>query len=471
MKNIFISVFLIISYVSCFSQSNQYKLKNITTVNGLSQSSVIAIHQDLKGQMWFGTRDGLNRYDGSTMTVFRNNPNDLSTICNNDILSIEGDKSGNIWVGTYNGLNCYNPVTNIFKHYLHGNNLNSLSNNTVWNIKEIKNEIWIATARGLSIFNKQTQKFTNISYNSKVSSSLANNFVLSIYETKKGVIWVGTSKGLCRLLSRKGDVFSFRQYFTANNESVYVQDIKEDDLGNLWVATKTNGLLKLSPTSQKLLPFSENQSLLNVDVRTLDFDKKGVAWVGTYEGVSTIQRNGSIQKVYNNPDRKISFGKIKSVFTDKKGSVWIGSYYNGISIWDESNNNFTNLNQNSGTSALSYDIVSSMVADVNKNIYIGTEGGGITVLDSKTGITSKINSAASFGIAVDNIKSMCLSNSGILWIGTFTEGLAAYDIKSKRFVNDKIAPELKNALKESGVYVIKKGRKDDIFWLGTFGKG
>jgi ligand-binding sensor domain-containing protein len=184
MKNILISFFLIIFYFSGFSQSNQYKLKNITTLHGLSQSSVIAIHQDLKGQMWFGTRDGLNRYDGSTMTVFRNNPNDLSTICNNDILSIEGDKSGNIWVGTYNGLNCYNPVTNIFKHYLHGNDLNSLSNNTVWNIKEIKDEIWIATARGLSIFDKNTQKFTNINYNSKVSSSLANNFVLSIYETK-----------------------------------------------------------------------------------------------------------------------------------------------------------------------------------------------------------------------------------------------------------------------------------------------
>jgi ligand-binding sensor domain-containing protein len=110
-------------------------------------------------------------------------------------------------------------------------------------------------------------------------------------------------------------------------------------------------------------------------------------------------------------------------------------------------------------------VVSSLVSDSN-TIYIGTEGGGITVLDSKTGLTYKIN-----GVAVNNVKSLYLSNTGILWIGTFTEGIAAYDTKSKRFINELINPNLKSILKESGVYVIKRGRKDGILWIGTFGKG
>jgi len=461
-KSLCYFLFIFLS-VHCFSQSSLYRLKNITTVNGLSQSSVIAIHQDLQGQMWFGTRDGLNRYDGSTISVFRNNPKDSLSICNNDILSIEGDKSGNLWVGTYNGLNCYNPVSNVFKHYFHGNSANTLCNNTIWNIKEINNEIWIATAGGLSIFNKSTQKFTSVSHNSKNSSSLSNNFVLSIYKTKKGAIWVGTAKGLCQLISRKGDSFVFKEFFTSNNERLYVQDIKEDKNGNLCVATKQHGLLKLDSKSNKLIPFSQN--LTDSDVRSIDFDKNDVAWVGTYEGLFTIQNSGNVIKVYNNPDKKLSFGKIKSVFTDRKGSVWIGSYYNGISFWDESNNNFTNINQNSGLSALSYDVVSSLASNSN-SIYIGTEGGGITVLDSKTGVTSKI-----IGLAVNNVKSLYLSNVGILWIGTFTEGIAAYDTKSKRFVNELINPNLKSILKESGVYVIKKGRKEGVLWIGTFGKG
>ena len=461
-KTIVYILFLLLS-VHCFSQSSLYRLKNITTVNGLSQSSVIAIHQDLQGQMWFGTRDGLNRYDGSNITVFRNNPKDSSSICNNDILSIEGDKSGNLWVGTYNGLNFYNPVSNVFKRYLHGNSSNSLCNNTVWKIKEFNNEIWIATAGGLSIFHKSSQKFTSVYHNSKNFSSLPNNFVLSIYKSKKGVIWVGTAKGLCQLVSRKGDSFVFKQLYNSNNESLYVQDIKEDKFGTICVATKQHGLLKLDIKSNKLVPFSKNLS--DSDVRTIDFDKNGVVWVGTYEGLFTIQNSGNVIKVYNNPDKKVSFGKIKSVFTDRKGSVWIGSYYNGISFWDESNNNFTNINQNSGSSALSYDVVSSLASDSN-TIYIGTEGGGITVFDSQTGFTSKIN-----GVAVNNVKSLYLSISGILWIGTFTEGIAAYDTKSKRFVNELINPNLKSILKESGVYVIKKGRKENVLWIGTFGKG
>ncbi|MCF8320375.1 MAG: response regulator [Flavobacterium sp.] len=463
MKKTFVKLLFIFLSVHCFSQSSLYRLKNITTVNGLSQSSVIAIHQDLQGQMWFGTRDGLNRYDGSTITVFRNNPKDSLSICNNDILSIEGDKSGNLWVGTYNGLNYYNPVSNVFKRYFHGNSGNSLCNNTIWKIKEINNEIWIATAGGLSIFNKTTQKFTSVSHNSKNFSSLPNNFVLSIYKTKKGAIWVGTAKGLCQLVGRKGDSFVFKQFYNSNNESLYVQDIKEDKFGTICVATKQHGLLKLDLKSDKLVPFSKNLS--DSDVRSIDFDKNDVAWVGTYEGLFTIQNSGNVIKVYNNSDKKLSFGKIKSVFTDRKGSVWIGSYYNGISFWDESNNNFTNINQNSGASALSYDVVSSLESDLN-TIYIGTEGGGITVLDSKTGFTTKIN-----GAAVNNVKSLYLSNSGILWIGTFTEGIAAYDTKSKRFVNELINPNLKRILKESGVYVIKKGRKDGVLWIGTFGKG
>ena len=372
MKKALYYIFFIFLSVQCFSQSSLYRLKNITTVNGLSQSSVIAIHQDLKGQMWFGTRDGLNRYDGSNITVFRNNPKDSLTICNNDILSIEGDKSGNLWVGTYNGLNFYNPVSNVFKHYFHGNSANSLCNNTIWNIKEIDNEIWIATAGGLSILNKSTQKFISVLHNSKNSSSLPNNFVLSVYKTKKGAIWVGTARGLCQLVDRKGSSFVFKEFYSSNDESLYVQDIKEDKNGTIFVATKQNGLLKLDLITNKFVQYSQN--LADSDVRTIDFDKSGVAWVGTYEGLFTIQKSGNVIKVYNNLDKKLSFGKIKAVFTDQKGSVWIGSYYNGISFWDESNNNFTNINQNSGLSSLSYDVVSSLVSNSN-SIYIGTEGG------------------------------------------------------------------------------------------------
>ena len=457
-----------------YSQTNKYRLNNLSTVDGLSQSSVIAIHQDAIGQMWFGTRDGLNKYDGTRFTVYRNNPRDKTSISNNDILSVETDKSGNIWVGTYNGLNCYNPLKNAFRQYFHASKENSLCNNTVWSIKDIKNEIWIGTSRGLSIYNKTTKKFTTLLHYSRNRLSLPNNFVLSILETKRGDIWIGTAKGLCKLISRKNGVFSFQHFNDPEKgESLLVQSIKEDAAGNLWIGTKTGGIYKYHVSSKKLLSLLANgkQNGIDVDVRSIDIDHKGVLWVGAYNGVSVIQPNGTIQKVYNNPDKATSTGKIKAVFTDRKGSVWIGTYYNGINIWDVSNVNFTNLSQNSGKKALSFNVVSSIVADKNKNIYFGTEGGGITILNSSTQTTSYLYANNTSESSRNNIKSMYISDNGILWIGTLSEGLVVYDTKSKRFITDNISPDLRKLLKQSGVYVIKKGRKNDIIWLGTFGKG
>ena len=139
---------LVLLFISgnIFSQ-NKYRLKNISTTDGLSQSSVIAIHQDKFGQMWFGTRDGLNKYDGSRFTIFRNDATNKSSISNNDILAIEEDNSGQIWVGTYNGLNRYDPVTNTFTRYLHTKTNHTISSNAVWSIRKINNEMWFGTSK------------------------------------------------------------------------------------------------------------------------------------------------------------------------------------------------------------------------------------------------------------------------------------------------------------------------------------
>jgi ligand-binding sensor domain-containing protein/signal transduction histidine kinase/DNA-binding response OmpR family regulator len=470
---LFLLYFLLMVF-GVFSQSNPFRLNTLSTVNGLSQSSVIAIHQDEMGQMWFGTRDGLNKYDGNRFTVFRNNPKDTTSISNNDILSIQKDKSGNLWIGTYNGLNCYNPVKNTFKQYFHANNDQSLCNNTVWDVKEIKNEMWIGTSSGLSIYNKKTKKFSSLFHSTNNRFSLPNNFVLSILETKSGVIWIGTAKGFCKLISRKNGQFSFQQMdLREKGEGLFIQSIKEDAAGNLWIGTKTNGIYKYETGSKKLISLLEKgmQNGIDVDVRAIDIDTKGALWIGTYNGISVLQTNGTILKTVHNSDKMSHLSKVKSVYTDKKGSVWIGTYYNGLAIWDVSNVNFSNLNQNSGKQALSFNVISSIVADKNQNIYFGTEGGGITILDKKTETTRFLSASKNNQLSGNSVKSMFYSDNGILWIGSFSQGLSAYDTHSQQFINHTISPDLTRLLKETGVYVIKKGSNNDILWLGTFGKG
>jgi ligand-binding sensor domain-containing protein/signal transduction histidine kinase/DNA-binding response OmpR family regulator len=463
--------FLALLFISgnIFSQ-NKYRLKNISTTDGLSQSSVIAIHQDKFGQMWFGTRDGLNKYDGSKFTVFRNDVTDKTSISNNDILAIEEDNTGKIWVGTYNGLNCYDPVTNTFKRYLHTKTNHTISGNAVWSIKKVGEEMWFGTSKGLTIYNNKTNQFTSVFHSDTDNSSLPSNNIITILKTKKGEIWIGTTKGLCQLTNRKNGKFYFKDYPLNNIDKLNVQAIAEDIHGNLWIGTKNKGLLKLDKSTNKFVPFLDNEKYKEIssDIRALAIDTKGSLWIGAYDGIYILGEDKSIQKI-NNSNNSNGIDKVKSVFIDKKGSVWIGCYYKGVNIWDVSNVNFSNYNQNSKKIPLSFDVVSAIVADKNQNIYFGTEGGGITIYNKNTEATSYINSKSG-QTTKNDIKSMCLAENNILWIGTFSKGISAYNTISKRIEEDRISVDLNNLLKETGVYSIKT-EGNGILWIGTFGKG
>ncbi|TCN54618.1 response regulator [Flavobacterium circumlabens] len=463
--------FLVLLFISgnVFSQ-NKYRLKNISTTDGLSQSSVIAIHQDKLGQMWFGTRDGLNKYDGSKFTVFRNDVTDKTTISNNDILAIEEDNSGKLWVGTYNGLNCYDPVSNTFKRYLHNKTNHTISSNAVWCIREIGEELWFGTSKGLSIFNKKTKLFTSVFHSDTDTSTLASNNILSILKTKKGEIWVGTTKGLCKLISRKNGKLSFKNYPLNQTVLLNVQAIAEDAEGNLWIGNKNKGLLKMDQATKRFVSFlpDEKYREIHTDIRSLAIDNEGALWIGAYDGIYIYGKDKSLEKI-NNTNNNNGIDKVKSVFVDKKGSVWIGCYYKGVNIWDISNVNFSNYNQNSKKIPMSFDVVSSIITDKNKNIYFGTEGGGITIYNQNTSATSYINSKTGHNNKND-IKSMSLSPDNILWIGTFSKGLSAYNTLSKRIEDSRISLELQELLKETGVYSIKT-EANGIVWIGTFGKG
>lgn len=471
--------FLVLLFISgnTFSQ-NKYRLKNISTTDGLSQNSVIAIHQDKFGQMWFGTRDGLNKYDGSRFTVFRNDVANKTSI-SNDILSIEEDDSGKLWIGTYNGLNCYDPVNNTFDRYLHDKKDHGINSNTIWCIKKIGDEMWFGTSKGLSVYNRKTKQFASALHSGTDNTSIPSNNILSILKTKKGQIWIGTTKGLCVLTSRKNGKFSFKNYPLNNIDVLNVSAIAEDRFNNLWVGTKNKGLLKFNTATNSFVSFlsDEKYKEISSEIRALGIDKKGSVWIGAYDGIYILGEDKSIQKINNNSsnnngnnnNNNSGIEKVKSIFIDKKGSVWIGCYYKGVSMWDISNLNFSNYNQNSKKIPMSFDVVSSIVADKNQNVYFGTEGGGITIYNKNTEATSYINNKIG-QTNKNDIKSMCLAENNILWIGIFSKGLSAYNTVTKRSEDDRISPQLKDSLKDVGVYSIKT-EGNGILWLGTFSKG
>lgn len=464
-----------------YSQDTNYQFKHLSPSDGLSQSSAIAIEQDSLGQIWVGTRDGLNSYNGTKFTVFRNDPKSKSSISNNDILSLEVDRSGHIWIGTHNGLNRYDPAKNVFKTFFHNSTENSLSNNIVEVVKEMNNgEIWLATNNGLSIYNKDTNTFINVFHNQHNPQSISGNHIKSILESRDGTIWLGTTAGLSKLVAREKDSLLFKNFYLNKTNTKYDEPIVYQDIiqgytdKQLLIGTNANGVLKFDIATEELTPFfsRKEQKSIYKDVRELMIDSSGSLWVGTYFGLNIVTKDRKISKLLHEPTEPNSLSKnsIKCFYTDKKGSVWVGTYYGGINIWDNSNVNYLNYNQNKGRTGLNYDVVSSITHDGKDQIYFGTEGGGINVLNKRENRIWYINKSNFRDLPDDNIKSLLLLNEENLWVGTYKAGIALYNIKKNKFENHNIPDNLKKSVKATPIFSIKQGGNKFI-WLGTWGKG
>ncbi|WP_228530273.1 hybrid sensor histidine kinase/response regulator transcription factor [Tamlana sp. I1] len=475
-NNIFSVIVLWFCAAALTAQNNNFVFKSFTPTDGLSQSSVIDIEQDVFGQLWIGTRDGLNKFDGHNFKVYRNNPQDSTSISNSDILTIEEDSSGMLWVGTYNGLNKYNPSTNTFQHFFHTNDPMSLPSNTIWEIKEIKDEIWIGTLNGLAIYNKKTGKFISVLSNEKNNYSLPGRFVTSIYESKNGDIWIGTDNGLCMVKSRKAEEITFQLIdykvkAVSKPHKLHVKDIAEDSDNNLWIATQDSGLYQIKAHTTTLISYKNHSEFkgLDLDIRAINFDKHNNLWLGTYSGISILKSNGKLQHIGKKSSDYSGLNKIKTIFTDKHGSIWSGSYYGGLHLWDESNFNFINYNQDTKPKRLSYNVIGSIAASKDSVVFFGAEGGGITQWDFKTDEVSYINATNTKGVLSDNIKSLTVFNNE-LWVGCFNTLPFIYDYKTKTVRKNDFPESLSKILEESSVYVSAK-ESDSIIWLGTFGSG
>ncbi|WP_246124737.1 hybrid sensor histidine kinase/response regulator transcription factor [Algibacter pacificus] len=458
------------------AQNHQYKFKSFTPKDGLSQTSVIDIAQDTLGQIWVATRDGLNKYDGNSFKIYRHDEADSTSISNSDILALEEDSSGMLWVGTYNGLNRYNPVTDNFDHFLHSNEKSSIPSNTVWKIKEIKDEIWIGTLDGLAIYNKKTGAFLTVHSEPENPNSLPGKFIFSIYETQNGTIWLGTENGLCKLISRNQNQFTFQRfdYRSPHNSKayrLYVKEIIEDKSHNLWVATKHTGLYKIKANSTELVSINNIQKYqsLDKDIRALSIDRNNNLWIGSYIGISLLNNKGELKKIGNKTNQDSGLSKIKTIYTDKNGSVWLGSYYGGLHLWDKANTNFINYNQFTKPHSLNYNVVGAIAANDNQVLFLGTEGGGITKIDLKTNKSTNINVNNTKGFLSDNIKSLIIIGD-VLWVGSFNSPPFLYNYKQEKVIPNNFPKFLINEFQDSSVYVFEK-ESDSIIWLGTFGEG
>lgn len=470
--------FFVLSTTFSFSQNRTISFTHLSVKDGLSQNGVMAIFKDSKGLMWFGTRDGLNRFDGYSFKVFRHDNLNPNSISNNFITVIKEDKDGVLWIGTDNGLNAFDRTNETFKVYqTQSTDNHSISNNTILSILSCENgDLWVGTENGLNLKKKDNDHFERFHYIINNPSSISGNVINTIFEDSKNNIWVGTKHNGLNKLDRSSKQFTNYKHDPKNSKSISSNDIKsiaESNDHKLWIGTTDNGISILNNDGtfdHVKYDINKPNSLSNNRIRELIFDKKNNLWIATYNGLNYLDIKNSKFEVYKNSDEHIntiSQNSIRSLYLDNDDFLWAGTYFGGINLINLNSKQFKYFQHNAANkNSLSHNVVSAMAEDSKKNIWVGTEGGGLNYFDFNKQSFTRIDNFHGDKINAQTIKSLLIDSKQNLWIGTHLQGLLVLDFKTKRikkFINIENDP---NSLRDNSILSLIEDNSGKI-WIGT----
>jgi ligand-binding sensor domain-containing protein/signal transduction histidine kinase len=455
------------------------RFDHISIEQGLSQSSVQVIFQDSRGFLWFGTEDGLNRYDGYSFKIYKPDPDVSNSLSDRWITSIVEDGEGYLWVATRLGLNRYDPRTDDFRRFVH-NEVNSMSliDNHI-NVLYIdkSDNLWVGTTSGLDLFERSTGTFKHYVYSPSQQEGLSGKSITALYEDSRGRLWVGTSAGGLNHFDPSSNTFTAYQNDPGNSSTIssdHVTSIIEDKKSVLWVGTWA-GLNKFHPDSgtfEHFMHAEDNpQSLANDMVYDLYADSTGNLWVATSLGLDRLSGAGKRFIHYRHDptfSQSLSEDEVLSVYEDRGGILWFGTWGGGVNKYDRRRDIFAYYrNDPQDTNSLSDNAVISVYSDSEGYVWVGTAGEGLNRLTRSTGqvIHYRNDPKRPNSIISDNIYSLAEDQDGFLWIATMN-GLDRFDRNSFSFKHYQRDPKNPSSLSANRVYKVYVDSKNDV-WVGT----
>ncbi|MEQ9441430.1 MAG: two-component regulator propeller domain-containing protein [Cyclobacteriaceae bacterium] len=470
------------------------RFQHLTIEDGLAQNMVDCLLQDRQGFLWFGTWNGLCRYDGYTFEVFNSEPSSANSLGNNFVYSLLEDPFGNIWVGTKEGLYVYLydegqfvqagklapndfPVLHaaiptlalqdstlligsdqglsLFQlhdstgkmehtaHYAFGPGKFAIPGSVVNTLlSDRQHNIWVGTDEGIAVISSENSNIKRFTQQPGNANSLSSNQVLAIYETENSEIWIGTEFGLNHYLSASE---TFHRFFSepANPSSLAhntVMDILEDNAGNLILAT-LGGLSVMSAKNQLFTNYKNEyyveHSLSNDFVNCLLKDTMGDIWIGTERGgVNFYNANQHKFERFEfkvDHTNSLSHRTVNSVYEDAD-FLWIGTAGGGLNRYHKSTGKFHHFRYNAeDPHSISSDFITSIHRDQRGQLWVGTWGAGLNVLINEKGTDTHFEHHQSEpGLVSNFISSITEDHQGNLWIGTLG-GLVQYHTETKQF--------------------------------------
>ncbi|WP_207531751.1 hybrid sensor histidine kinase/response regulator transcription factor [Desertivirga arenae] len=444
--------------------------------DGLSHNSVQSIAQDSKGFLWFGTYDGLNRFDGYDFKVYRNKLKDSSSLPHNYIYCLHTDYQRNLWVGTGQGACLYNERSDSFSpFYYYDLSVDGRRKLSV-SISEITSDrqgnVFIGTnGRGLIVRYKGSKDGSHIPLFDRHGKELLSYNVRAICVDKKGRVWVFVSGMGLYLFDKSKKVF---RQIPGSPEIVY--EIVADSNEGLWIGS-ISGLYKYQISSGTWSsPYNEENKKLTANiVSSLSLDKQGSLWIGTKGGGVNVLNLTSGKLIYIRPGKiknSLSSEYIAAIFQDREGRNWIGTVNGGLNIVNPGKARFRTISHDPlNKNSLVHNFASSFCLDQNANLWIGTDGGGISVWNRRNNRFSTFSHEAgkSGSLRSNWVSSILKDHEGKIWVATFEGGINRLDEATGKFkfyscYNDIGHFENKN------VWLLYEDRSN-VLWASTFSAG
>lgn len=486
-------IYVLIATCTLFTPlvAQDYKFSHIDVEQGLSQSVVNCVMQDRQGFMWFGTQEGLNRYDGYNFKVYKRDPQDTNSLGNNFIYTIFQSKDGMIWIGMNgSGLDMLDPVTENFTHFpYNANDVTTISSNSVRVIHEdAKGNIWVGTDDGLNLLDRKTGKFRRFTNNPNDVFSLPGNRVFDIAEDASGNLWIATYGSGVAMLNPLTLKFSSFLMPDGIIRKLYPQTVSEDarrrtqcnlvrtlhfyDDQHLWLGTDGGGIEIFNVSTLEFERAIYPESLDESRVFDITDDDNGNIWFAVYDAHLEVRNKltGETQRYIPNERDPYAFtsDQPKCVFRDRAGNMWCGTNGRGVQVYFRSTSIITHIRRSErpgvGNNTLMSSAILSVMEDSHGLLWIGTDGGGLTTYDQKT---HRYTQHPELSTAVNNgVLSLLEGKDGSIWVGTYGEGLNRLTPDGKITM---YSPD--NRLENGTILCIAEDPLDGSIWFGTFGAG
>ncbi|TLX74999.1 response regulator [Labilibacter sediminis] len=492
--------------------------------DGLPGSTVSTFTQDSLNFMWIGTNDGLCRYDGSHFRIYRNQPNNLNSLIDNDVQKIHLDSKSNLWIMTAEGLHYFDLKKSIIERIHANGSVGAIADDSPIDIVESKDgDIYIASYySGISYRRSHERQFKYLNTSMEDESRLSSDNIKCLTLSGDSLLFIGfQDKGIDIYNTKTKQTNSLVSITGTHLLSEQINDICKNGDKGIWIGTKA-GISYYDIESNRLVNYNYSGAdyfLSDHDIASIFLDRDGYLWIGTQnKGLSVVHqedvflngRASSITHYYPALiDGSLSYRTVLTVFQDDENQIWIGTHGGGINYVENKFHRFSHLKHNPGVkTSLSYNKVWGLAEDTEGNVWVGTDGDGINIWNESNRVIKRFRHNPKDSNSLSDNAIICAKRDfkGNMWIGTYEGGLNRYDGKTHKFIRYQAPNDLPRndirciyedpdhrlwvgmnrggvalydpekdvfkVIEELSFYDVRSILVDnDILWLGTYGDG